>query len=179
MSKQSIFAAIALSTWAITAQAQDAIAFKEFTIPDAQTNRPLTVGVWYPTTSYGPVTTVGENSVFYGAAAQTNAQPSVAAHPLVVLSHGYGGTWRNLSWVAQALVSQGYVVAAPNHPGTTAFERTQRTQPSFGNARAILVVSLTVSSQMKQLLARLTAPASLQSAIRLGEHRSATLQWRR
>ncbi|MDB5526595.1 MAG: hypothetical protein JWM58_4358 [Rhizobium sp.] len=45
------------------------------------------------------------------------------AHPLVVLSHGYGGSWRNLNWLAGELVHQGYVVAAPDHPGTTTFDK--------------------------------------------------------
>lgn len=38
-----------------------------------------------------------------------------------MLSHGYGGSWRNLNWLAGELVGQGYVVAAPDHPGTTSF----------------------------------------------------------
>lgn len=44
-------------------------------------------------------------------------------HSLVVLSHGYGGSWRNLNWLASELADQGYIVAAPDHPGTTTFDK--------------------------------------------------------
>lgn len=40
-----------------------------------------------------------------------------------MLSHGYGESWRNLWWIVQTLTNQGYVVAAPDHPVTTSFNR--------------------------------------------------------
>ncbi len=43
--------------------------------------------------------------------------------PLVVLSHGYGGSWRNLDWLAGELAGRGYIVAGPDHPGTTTFNK--------------------------------------------------------
>ncbi|TIO08005.1 MAG: alpha/beta fold hydrolase [Mesorhizobium sp.] len=105
------------------AQAADAIGFRETELPDAVGERPLHVSLWYPTSDDGPVAAAGENRVFYGVQAIRNAHPSRDLHPLVVLSHGYGGSWRNLSWLAGELVHQGYVVAAPDHPGTTTFDR--------------------------------------------------------
>jgi predicted dienelactone hydrolase len=105
------------------AQAADAIGFKETELPDSGGDRSLHVVIWYPTGDEGPAVQVGENKVFYGVPAIQDAQPAGGAHPLVVLSHGYGGSWRNLSWLAAELVSQGYVVAAPDHPGTTTFNR--------------------------------------------------------
>ncbi|WP_370677034.1 alpha/beta hydrolase family protein [Pleomorphomonas sp. PLEO] len=113
---------IALSISA--AHAADAIGFKETTLPDTSGDRPLHVSIWYPTADTGPVAEVGANRVFHGIPAITDAKPAGEAHPLVVLSHGYGGSWRNLNWLAGELVHQGYVVAAPDHPGTTTFDKS-------------------------------------------------------
>lgn len=85
--------------------------------------RPLHVALWYPTEKTGPGEPTGENKVFHGTHALREAAPTADLHPLVLLSHGYGGSWRNLSWLADVLVRQGYVVAAPDHPGTTTFDR--------------------------------------------------------
>ena len=116
-----------LAVLSVPIQAGGSIGFREIDLPDPAGDRPLHVGVWYPTVDDSPTTTVGENRVFYGVSAIKNAKPADDdAHPLVVLSHGYGGSWRNLSWLAGELVAQGYVVAAPDHPGTTTFNR----QPS-------------------------------------------------
>ncbi|MCE0492693.1 alpha/beta fold hydrolase [Vibrio sp. DNF-1] len=94
------------------------IGFKEVQI-NAGSNRPLTVTIWYPTAQTGPVSAIGENAAFYGVEAVRNATIDIQSAPVVLLSHGYRGNWTNLSWLAAALAHKGYVVAAPNHPGTT------------------------------------------------------------
>lgn len=104
------------------AHAADAIGFRETTL-DKEGTRPLHVSVWYPTRSAGETTVVGENRAFYGVPVVRDATPAPGSRPLVLLSHGYGGSWRNPSWLAMALAAQGYVVAAPDHPGTTTFDQ--------------------------------------------------------
>jgi predicted dienelactone hydrolase len=69
---------------------------------------------------------IGETPAFSGLPVVSDAEPDTGAHPLVLLSHGYGGSWRNLSWLAAELVRRGYVIAAPDHPGTTTFDRRPR-----------------------------------------------------
>jgi predicted dienelactone hydrolase len=102
--------------------AADAVGFRQI---DLAGPRPLTVTVWYPAADTKPLETFGENKAFYGTVAMRNATPgSSHSRPLVVLSHGYGGSWRNLGWLAVKLVAKGYVVAAPDHPGTTTFDRS-------------------------------------------------------
>lgn len=100
-----------------TALAQN-IGFKVVQI-NADSNRQLTVAIWYPTVQSGPVSTIGENAAFYGFQAIRNASIDIQSAPVVLLSHGYRGNWGNLSWLAATLAHEGYVVAAPNHPGTT------------------------------------------------------------
>lgn len=107
-----------------TLQAADTIGFKETELADASRDRPLHVAIWYPTGDVKAEATVGENRAFYGLRAARDAKVADGSHPLVVLSHGYGGSWRNLNWLAGELVHQGYVVAAPDHPGTTTFDRS-------------------------------------------------------
>lgn len=88
--------------------------------------RPLDVAIWYPTAQTGTPETVGDNPVFVGTPALRNAQPATGKHPLLLLSHGYGGNWRNLNWLAQRMAAQGYIVAAPDHPGTTTRNKVQQ-----------------------------------------------------
>lgn len=109
--------------WATFSSPQAATGFRQTWIitPD---ERPLHLTFWYPTLAKVPVTPVGENSVFYGINVIANATPTGKHHPLIVLSHGYGGSWKNLSWLAAALAAQGYIVAAPDHPGTTTADRS-------------------------------------------------------
>jgi predicted dienelactone hydrolase len=51
------------------------------------------------------------------ALAPTSVKFPMAKFPLIVLSHGTGGTGENLAWLGTALARAGYVAAAVNHPG--------------------------------------------------------------
>lgn len=95
-----------------------AVGFQEVVL-DAKGARPIPVALWYPTHEQNGAVSIGENAVFYGEQAILQAQPSADTHALILLSHGYRGSWRNLNWLGAALAAQGYIVAAPNHPGTT------------------------------------------------------------
>ncbi len=99
------------------------IGFKTTTLLDANNNRPLQLAVWYPATTTASPVLIADDEVFTGALAVPGAPPAGGEHPLVVVSHGYGGNWRNQAWLASALAHQGYIVAAVNHPGTTSKDR--------------------------------------------------------
>lgn len=100
-----------------------AIGFKETEVPDAAGHRQLHVSLWYPTDDQRAPTIIGENRAFAGLSVFRDAGPEPGSHPLVLLSHGFGGSWQNLNWLAGELVRYGYVVAAPDHPGTTTFDK--------------------------------------------------------
>ncbi|MGE8187685.1 alpha/beta hydrolase family protein [Pseudomonas sp. NPDC086278] len=103
----------------------NSIGFHASTLPDPQNERPLEMVVWYPSaTSAITPQLFGDNPVFVGALAVPNAPPAAGEHPLVVLSHGNGGSWINQTWLASALAHKGYIVAAVNHPGTTSRDRS-------------------------------------------------------
>jgi len=102
------------------ALAGTAVGFKQIEQAEKGNDRSLKISLWYP--ANGAVTkaeTVGENPVFYGLTVKPDVLAAPGKHPLVLLSHGYGGSWRNLNWLAGELVQSGYIVAAPDHPGTT------------------------------------------------------------
>ncbi|CAO3418606.1 alpha/beta hydrolase family protein [Azospirillum endophyticum] len=95
------------------------IGFQKLSLPATERHRALEVAVWYPAEAVGETTLVGDNRAFLGTAVRIGAPPQPGRHGLVVLSHGYGGNWTNQQWLAADLAAQGYVVAAPNHPGST------------------------------------------------------------
>jgi predicted dienelactone hydrolase len=82
--------------------------------------------VWYPADSSAQdkPQLIGEpgQEIFQAAPAAPNAKmaPSPGKFPLIMLSHGTGGTAQTLAWLATALASHGYIVAAANHPGNNA-----------------------------------------------------------
>lgn len=82
--------------------------------------------VWYPADSSAQdkPQLIGEpgQEIFQAAPAAANAKmaPSPGKFPLIMLSHGTGGTAQTLAWLATALASHGYIVAAANHPGNNA-----------------------------------------------------------
>lgn len=100
------------------------IGFQSSTLPDAKNDRPLEMVVWYPSASTAKPQLIRDNAVFVGALAVPDAPPAAGEHPLVVLSHGYGGNWSNQMWLASALAHKGYIVAAVNHPGSTSKDRS-------------------------------------------------------
>ena len=111
MLKPLLTVAVLLAGFTMPAHA-DAVGIRDVAIAGLPDERALSAVVWYPTLDNGKPQSVGENPAFVGLPALRGASPGGGAHPLVVLSHGYGGSWRNLSWLANALAAKGYVVAA-------------------------------------------------------------------
>lgn len=100
------------------------IGFKASTLPGGQTDRPVEMVVWYPSTTTATPQLIADTPVFIGDLAVRDAPPAAGTYPLVVLSHGFRGNWGNQSWLASALAHKGYIVAAVNHPGTTTRDRS-------------------------------------------------------
>lgn len=82
--------------------------------------------LWYPAQAGGRTKTVGGNGVFHGTTAGRNSTPADGTYPLIVISHGGGGNAGQLGWIAQALANKGFVVALPNHPGSTSHDSSAR-----------------------------------------------------
>ncbi|MFK7902204.1 MAG: alpha/beta hydrolase family protein [Nitratireductor sp.] len=82
-------------------------------------NAPAAVSVWYPNKSDGPSKLHAENPVFKGVEAVMDAPVAEGQFPIVLFSHGMGGTSRAQAWLASALAKRGALVISLNHPNTT------------------------------------------------------------
>ena len=102
----------------------DPVGYRELDLPATATQRALHVTLWYPAQPTA-TTTIGGNAVFVGFEAAPGAAPDAGKHRLVLLSHGYGGSAKNLGWLAADLAAKGFIVAAPDHPGTTTADMGQ------------------------------------------------------
>lgn len=94
------------------------------TILYASSDRPLKTSLWYPSQTTFPTERVADNPAFLGTNVVRIGTPQKGAFPLVVMSHGYRGNWRNQNWLATRLAEQGYIVASLDHPGTTSFDHS-------------------------------------------------------
>lgn len=82
-------------------------------------SRPLQVALWYPAADGVPLRLQGDSPLFVGLPVAADVPPQPGRYPLVLLSHGFGGNRDNQGWLAHALATHGYVVAAATHPGTS------------------------------------------------------------
>jgi predicted dienelactone hydrolase len=57
-----------------------------------------------------------------GAVAKDAPFADMARHPLVLLSHGFGGSARQMTWLGAALARHGYVAVAVDHPGANSID---------------------------------------------------------
>jgi predicted dienelactone hydrolase len=97
---------------------------------DRQRHRPLATTIWYPAAAGAKMTEIAfpaDKPVFVGGWAAKDASPVPALdnggkRPLVVLSHGTGGSALQMMWLARRLAAKGYIVAAVDHHGNTAAE---------------------------------------------------------
>ena len=94
---------------------------------DAKTHALIT-DIWYPAapTSVEQMQWIGspDNPFAKAGKAALNAPilPGSEKFPLILLSHGIGGSSAMMGWLGSALASHGYIAAAVNHPGNNALE---------------------------------------------------------
>ena len=97
--------------------------------------RPLRTAVWYPAVD----TVTKEETIFGGSPEKEIFAPVTVApdaeiskafrtYPVVLLSHGTGGSSVQMMWLGHYLAARGYIVAAINHHGNTSAEREPAAQ---------------------------------------------------
>lgn len=97
-------------------------------VDDARTNwddsgpRPLAATVWYQAADDSVESEWSVGVFRFGRNAPNAPFADARKRPLIVLSHGTGGSAAQLSWLAEALVGAGFLVAGVNHHGNTAAE---------------------------------------------------------
>lgn len=84
--------------------------------------------VWYPAAALASETAQwigpdGSPLASAGRAApDASLAPAKARFPLIVISHGTGGSASALAWLGTRLAAHGYIAVAVNHPGNNALE---------------------------------------------------------
>lgn len=85
---------------------------------DNTRSRPLVTEVWYPTTD-----SLKESDKYFSPFLRKHTARDAKLpnnkHPLILISHGTGGSRLSLEWLTQSLVLKGYIVAAVDHWGNT------------------------------------------------------------
>lgn len=95
---------------------KEKISYITLELNDDIRQRPLSTKVWYPTRQSAVERLHRYDDAFLGFVAENEDIRDIAkTYPLVLLSHGTGGSNSSLSWLAEILASNGFIVAAPNH----------------------------------------------------------------
>ncbi|MCZ7484353.1 alpha/beta fold hydrolase [Rhizobium rhizogenes] len=111
--------------------ANEAVGVSEIAIHSPERGEDLAVTVWYPSESKGTQTHSGEDRIFQGTAVFKDSTVQPGRLPLVLLSHGSGSRVSGMAWIAAKLASEGFIVAGPNHPGTTSGDSTPADTPKI------------------------------------------------
>ena len=107
------------------------IGVREIAVTAPERTQKLAVSIWYPAEPGGEPVLVGDNRLFKGTPASMNAPFSKGRFPLIVMSHGSGSRIQGMNWLATELAKAGFIVAGPNHPGTTSGNSTPADTPKL------------------------------------------------
>jgi predicted dienelactone hydrolase len=95
---------------------------------DAQHRPEIRITIWYPAASNAvesPVVIGTTDSILFEVGASASDAPFAedgARHPVILLSHGFGGSARMMGWFGIAMARRGYIVVAVDHPGNNALD---------------------------------------------------------
>lgn len=87
--------------------------------------RPMSLEVWYPAVDNAVEQTHyfgGDEALFQIEGIAKDAPILVGQWPLIVLSHGTGGSALQMGWLGRHLASQGFIAVAISHHGNTCIE---------------------------------------------------------
>lgn len=135
--------ALALS---LASQANAATAgFTLVQVPDPN-GPPIQVGIWYPADAPARLMPVGINDQTVAPGA-----PLVGHHlPLIVMSHGNGGSFAGHADTAQTLAQAGFVVAALTHTGDNYMDQSKATDMANRPRQlSVLIDYMLTASPMK------------------------------
>jgi predicted dienelactone hydrolase len=93
---------------------------------DAAHRPQLRITIWYPAAagSVEQPIVIGPDAhpIFLIGNAAMNAAPATGKRPVILLSHGFGGTARIMGWFGIAMARAGFVVVAVDHPGNNGLD---------------------------------------------------------
>jgi predicted dienelactone hydrolase len=86
---------------------------------DVERDRPIITEVWYPVDPESPAKSAPGFWLRCDEARDAALSGKQKKYPLIMMSHGSGGDRYNISWLAEILAANGYIVAAMDHFGNT------------------------------------------------------------
>ncbi|MGQ9369860.1 alpha/beta hydrolase family protein [Azospirillum sp. ST 5-10] len=98
---------------------------------DPAHGRPARMVVWYPTDASAAPQRMGP----FTMTVAPGAEPRPGRHPLVVISHGSGGSELGHGDTAAALAERGFVVVALQHPGNSYDDNGEARRPAMWRNR--------------------------------------------
>lgn len=97
------------------------VGFQELTTLDER-GAPIKLAIWYPSSSHADTVSLGWTT----QEVAMNGALSEGRHPLIVISHGTGGTYFSHHDTATTLARAGFIAAAVMHPGDNAQDQSRR-----------------------------------------------------
>lgn len=143
----ALFITLSLCTVAAMANAAEPVGVRKISVVAQDYPRPLAVTVWYPSKGDGETSGQNHNRIFETGPAAANATIREGRFPLVLLSHGSGSRAEGMDWIATELAKAGYIVAGPNHPGTTSGDSTPAATPKIWERTQDISVLITALSE--------------------------------
>src|SRR5580658_1952814 len=95
---------------------------------DAQHRDTIRVTVWYPAAAGAEEASLdigppGKPLFRVGSDAQDAPFADARRRPVILFSHGFGGTARMMAWFGAPLARAGYIVIAVDHPGNNGLDK--------------------------------------------------------
>lgn len=143
---------LSFCAFATVLHAAEPVGVKKISVVTQDYPRPLAVTVWYPSKGDGQPEVSAADKVFQSAVANTGATIREGRFPLILMSHGSGSRADGMGWIGVELAKAGYIVAAPNHPGTTSGDSTPAATPKIWERAQDMSVLITAFSRNKSWL---------------------------
>jgi predicted dienelactone hydrolase len=128
---KNLLTVLFIVTSSTTVLAAETVGVRTMSVASPERGKDLDVTVWYPSQADGLPATIGDNRIFVGEPALRDASLQKGRFPLVLLSHGSGSRVEGMTWIATHLAKAGFIVAGPNHPGTTSGYSTPEATPKI------------------------------------------------
>ncbi|MES2856868.1 MAG: hypothetical protein V4692_13445 [Bdellovibrionota bacterium] len=92
---------------------------RDYVFEDTARGRKIFTHVWYPVSTKIKTEKLKKPGPFVAVESAMDATPdrSKSKFPVVLISHGSGGTAEKLFWIVKPLVENGYVAIGVDHPG--------------------------------------------------------------
>lgn len=110
--KSNLFSAVAAIAITLAGTCAHAAGFQQGMAADPS-GKPLVIGIWYPNQAIARPVSMGPTTMTIAINAPVNGK----ALPMIVLSHGTGGSYLGHFDTAIALADAGFVVVTMNHTG--------------------------------------------------------------